>query len=428
MIIYDIKAREILDSRGNPTIESEVLLQSGTVGDAKVPSGASTGEKEAVELRDKDMSRYNGKGVLIAVNNINTQIAQALKDASPFNQNQIDKIMIKLDGTANKANLGANATLAVSLAVARAAAQEIGIPLYRYIGGLSASRLPIPCLNVINGGKHAENNIDFQEFMIAPHNAPNFKSALRMGIETFHRLKEILNKKGYCTAVGDEGGFAPNLKSNEEAIEIILEAINKAGYNPGEDISLCLDPATSELWEENGYHFFKSTKEKKSPEEMISLWSAWARQYPILSIEDAMSENDWNGWKMLTEELGNRIELVGDDLFCTNKTILTEGISKGIANSILIKPNQIGTLSETLATIHLATQYNYSIFISHRSGETEDPFIADLAVATNAGKIKAGSGCRSERISKFNRLLKIEEELGDQATFSGKTSFKNARM
>lgn len=425
MFIESVKAREIIDSRGNPTVEAVVELECGVVANAMVPSGASTGEKEAVELRDKDPKRYNGKGVLNAVKNVNEKIQPALLGVPADAQRKIDSIMLKLDGTNNKATLGANAILAVSLATARAAAMALGVPLYRYLGGVNACTLPVPCMNVINGGRHADNNVDFQEFMIAPHNAPDFATAIRMGAETFHALKAVLSKKGLATAVGDEGGFAPNLKSNEEAVETILEAITKAGYKPGEDISICLDPAASELWDNGSYLFFKS-KIKKSSEEMVEHWVDWANKYPILSLEDGMGENDRKGWKLLTEKLGKKIELVGDDLFCTNPSILAEGIRDGVANSILVKVNQVGSLTETLDAIELAGKNAYGYMISHRSGETEDTTIADLAVATASGKIKTGSACRSERIAKFNRLIAIEDELGADAKFAGKKAFKNA--
>ena len=423
MQIRDIIAAEILDSRGNPTIEAQVTLEDGTVGRALVPSGASTGEKEAVELRDDDPKRYGGKGVLKAVENANTQLAPALIGMDVTQQRAIDLTMLDIDGTPNKAKMGANAILAISLAVAHTAANYLKQPLYRYLGGTNASLLPVPCMNVINGGVHADNTVDFQEFMIAPHNAPNFAEAIRMGAETFHALKSLLKKKGLSTGVGDEGGFAPDLKSNEDAVEFILEAIVLAGYRPGEDISLCLDPAVSELWRDDKYLFFKSDQSTKTPEEMVELWSSWARQYPIVSLEDGMGENDWEGWKMLTEAIGDRVELVGDDLFCTNPTILAEGIEKGVGNSILIKVNQIGSLTETLDTIELAQKHNYKCFVSHRSGETEDTTIADLVVAVGAGQIKTGSGCRGERIAKFNQLLRIERQLGKSARFAGKSVF-----
>ena len=424
MLITGIKAQEILDSRGNPTVEATVVLENGTTGTAIVPSGASTGEKEAVELRDGDSKRYGGKGVLKAVGNINGALASAIVGLDVTEQRQIDKKMIELDGTPNKSKFGANATLAVSLAVARAAATSLRTPLYRYLGGSNASLLPVPCLNVINGGRHADNNVDFQEFMIAPHNATSFAESIRMGVETFHQLRSVLKGKGYNTGVGDEGGFAPNLRSNEEAVEVILEAITQAGYQPGDDIAICLDPATSEMWQDGKYVFFKSDRTVKNSEEMVSLWSSWCRQYPIVSLEDGMSEHDWEGWKMLTDKLGSTVELVGDDLFCTNPTILRQGIDKGIANAILIKVNQIGTLTETLDTIELAKQHSYKCFVSHRSGETEDTTIADLTVAVSAGQLKTGSGCRSERVAKFNQLLRIERQLGNQARFAGRAAFQ----
>ncbi len=421
--IARIEATEVLDSRGNPTVEATVTLEDGTQASAIVPSGASTGEREATELRDDDPRRYGGKGVRTAVANVEQKLAPALAGMDAGDQRAVDQRMIELDGTPNKSALGANAILAVSLAVAHAAAKSARLPLYRYLGGENATLLPVPCMNVINGGKHADNNVDFQEFMIAPHNAPSFTEAIRMGMETFHALKAILRKKNYATAVGDEGGFAPNLKSNVEAVEVILEAISQAGYRPGDDISLCLDPATSEMWDNGQYLFFKSDKSRKSSEEMVELWISWSRQYPIVLLEDGMAENDWSGWKLLTERLGSKVELVGDDLFCTNPKILSEGISKGIANAILIKLNQIGTLTETLDTIELARKNNYRCFISHRSGETEDTTIADLTVAVGAGHLKTGSGCRSERVAKFNRLLRIEKELGKAAQFAGRTAF-----
>ena len=426
MRIHCIDAHEVLDSRGNPTVEAEVTLECGVKATAIVPSGASTGEKEAVELRDGDKKRYNGKGVLTAVDNVKTKIAPALVGKDVTLQAEIDTLMIDLDGTPNKAKLGANAILAVSMAAAKAAAVAHDMPLYRYLGGVQATLLPVPCMNVINGGKHADNNVDFQEFMIAPHNAPTFAEAIRKGMETFHALKSILNKKGYSTGVGDEGGFAPNLKSNEEAVEVILEAITKAGYKPGTDISICLDPAASEMWEDGKYVLFKSDKSKKTSEEMVALWVSWVKQYPIVLIEDGMAENDWNGWKSLTTELGGKIELVGDDVFCTNPAIISKGIEGKIANSVLIKLNQIGSISETLEAINLAKRNNYYCFVSHRSGETEDTTIADLTVAVGAGHLKTGSGCRSERVAKFNQLLRIERELGPVARFAGKQAFKNA--
>jgi enolase len=424
MYIEEIIASEVLDSRGNPTVEARVLLMDGTEASAIVPSGASTGEKEAVELRDGDPKRYGGKGVLKAVENVNETLAPELVEMEVTEQRAIDQMMIEIDGTPNKATLGANATLAVSLAVAKAAAAYLGMPLYRYLGGANACVLPVPCMNVINGGKHADNTVDFQEFMVAPHNAPSFEEAIRMGMETFHALKSILHKKGLSTAVGDEGGFAPNLKSNDEAVEVILEAIEKAGYKPGDDISICLDPATSEMVKDGKYLFFKSTQELKTSEQMVELWTSWARQYPIISLEDGMGENDWDGWKALTESIGSTVQLVGDDLFCTNAAILAEGIKAGIANSVLVKVNQIGTLTETLDTIALAQKYQYTHMTSHRSGESEDTTIADLAVATSSGQIKTGSGCRGERVAKFNQLLRIERQLGRSAKFAGRSAFR----
>jgi enolase len=425
MRIKQVAAQEVLDSRGNPTVEALVVLDDGTTSAAIVPSGASTGEKEAVELRDGDPRRYGGKGVTKAVGSVNTRIAPAVVGMDVTDQRGIDRAMIDLDGTPNKARLGANAILAVSMAVARTAAKALGMPLFRYLGGANASLLPVPCLNVINGGQHADNNVDFQEFMIAPHNATTFADAIRMGVETFHALKKTLGARGYSTAVGDEGGFAPSLRSNEEAVEVILEGIGAAGYEPGRDISICLDPATSEMWKDGRYEFFKSDRSTKTSEEMVALWTSWAEKYPIVSLEDGMAENDWRGWELLTAELGPRIELVGDDLFCTNPKILAQGIERGIANSILIKLNQIGSVTETLETVELAGKNDYSYFISHRSGESEDTTIADLTVATSAGHIKTGSGCRSERIAKFNQLLRIERTLGAQARFAGRRAFKH---
>lgn len=424
MKITKVHAREVLDSRGNPTVEAEITINGEFTGRAISPSGASTGEKEAVELRDNDKTRYQGKGVSKAVSNVNTIIANALVGKEIFLQSDVDALMISLDGTPNKSNLGANGILAVSIAYAKASATFSKIPLYRQFRDESTYTMPVPCMNVINGGRHADNNIDFQEFMIAPHNAPNFKESIRMGEEVFHTLKEILKGKGYYTGVGDEGGFAPNLKSNEEAVDVILEAITKAGFTPGKDVSLCLDPATSEMWKDGSYEFFKSTKEQKTSEQMIELWQSWTAQYPIVLLEDGLGENDWKGWQKLTERLGSKVELVGDDIFCTNPKILQEGIQQKIANSVLIKLNQIGTVTETLETIDLAYQNNYNCFISHRSGETEDTTIADLTVAVGAGHLKTGSGCRSERVSKFNQLLRIEEELGSAAQFAGIKAFK----
>jgi len=424
MIIKQITAHEVFDSRGNPTIEAAVYLEDGTDGSAIVPSGASTGEREAVELRDGDEKRFGGKGVMKAVENVVSKIAPALIGKDAFDQRAIDRIMIELDGTSNKALLGANAILAVSIAVARASANALRMPLYRYLGGCNATLLPVPCMNVINGGKHADNTVDFQEFMIAPHHATSFGEAIRMGMETFHALKGILKKKGYSTGVGDEGGFAPDLKSNIEAVEVILEAIVKAGYKPGEDISICLDPATSEMWDNGQYLFFKSDKSRKTSAEMVAMWASWVRQFPIVLLEDGMAENDWTGWKTLTDELGGKVELVGDDIFCTNPEILAKGIEAGVANSILIKLNQIGTVTETLDTIDLANRSGYNCFISHRSGETEDTTIADLTVAVGAGHLKTGSGCRSERVAKYNQLLRIERQLGASARFVGRSAFK----
>lgn len=426
MKIKKIEAIEILDSRGNPTLEANLVLEDGTQARAMVPSGASTGEREACELRDGDKKRYGGKGVLKAVENVNKTIAKELEGKCFVSQRGLDYRMVELDGTTNKTKLGANAILSVSMAYARAIAQSSGIPLYQYLGGSNAYVLPVPCMNVINGGKHADNNVDFQEFMIAPHGAPSFTEAIRMGEEVFHALKGVLKAKGYSTGVGDEGGFAPDLKSNEEAVEVILEAISKAGYKPGEQVSICLDPASSELWEDGKYKMFKSTGKLISSDEMIKLWESWTSQYPIVLLEDGLAENDWEGWENLTRSLGQKVELVGDDIFCTNKNILTEGINRGVANSILIKLNQIGTVTETLETIELAYKNSYNCFVSHRSGETVDSFIADLTVGINAGHLKTGSGCRGERIEKFNQLMRIENQLGKAAHFAGKKAFKNA--
>ena len=423
--IVKIIGREILDSRGNPTVEADVYLANGSMGRAAVPSGASTGEQEAVELRDGDKSRYSGKGTLKAVSHINGEIATALVGKDAWQQSAIDKIMIDLDGTPNKARLGANAILAVSMAAARAAAAAQHTPLYRYLGGAGAVILPVPMMNIINGGAHADNSVDVQEFMIAPFGATKFSEALRMGVETFHTLKSVLKKKGYSTAVGDEGGFAPNLKSNEEAIESVLEAISQAGYKPGIDIGVCLDPAASEFYSNGKYVFKKSDKSARSSEQMVDYWANWVKQYPaIVSIEDGMSEEDWDGWKLMTDTLGKQIQLVGDDIFVTNPSIFQRGIDKGIANSILIKVNQIGTLSETLEAMSMATRANYTSVVSHRSGETEDPFIADLVVATGAGQIKTGSASRTDRIAKYNQLLRIEEQLGAAAQFLGRKAFR----
>jgi enolase len=426
MKITTVKAREVLDSRGNPTVEAEVTIEGKFTGRAISPSGASTGEKEAAELRDNDAGRYGGKGVLQAVHHVNTTIAKVLCGAEIESQQMADNLMIAADGTPNKSKLGANAIVATSIAFAKAAAAYHGIPLYRQLWQREKYMMPVPCMNVINGGRHADNNVDFQEFMIAPHNAASFKEAIRMGEETFHSLKSILKQKSYYTGVGDEGGFAPNLTSNEEAVEVILEAITKAGYTPGTDISLCLDPATSEMWDKGEYVFFKSTQQRKTADDMITLWQSWLQQYPIVLLEDGLGENDWQGWKKLTRQLGQKVELTGDDIFCTNPTILQQGIDEKIGNSVLIKLNQIGTVSETMETIRLAYAHNYNCFISHRSGETEDTTIADLTVAVGAGHLKTGSGCRSERVAKFNQLLRIEEELGSAATFAGLSTFKNA--
>ena len=426
MKIQKVEAIEILDSRGNPTVEVDIKLEDGTHARAMVPSGSSTGIREATELRDGDMKRYDGKGVLKAVNNVNTIIAKGLENESFESQRNLDHFLIDLDGTENKSNLGANAILGVSMAFARAKALSSNIPLYRYLGGSNAHVMPVPCMNVINGGKHSDNNIDFQEFMIAPHNATSFTESIRMGEEVFHSLKSVLNSKGLSTGVGDEGGFAPDLKSNDEAVEIILEAITKAGYAPGKDVSICLDPATSEMWEDGKYKFFKSTQKLVSSDDMIKMWESWVNQYPIVLLEDGLAENDWEGWENLTRILGSKTEIVGDDLFCTNKNILADGIDRGVANSILIKLNQIGTVTETLETIELAYKNSYNCFVSHRSGETVDTFIADLTVAINAGHLKTGSGCRGERVEKFNQLMRIERELGKTAVFAGKNAFKNA--
>ena len=419
--IVAIRAREVLDSRGNPTVEADVILESGALGRAIVPSGASTGEHEAVELRDGDKTHYLGKGVLQAVENVESVIAPELEGMDAANQRLIDHSMIALDGTPNKGKLGANAILAVSMAAARAVARTLEIPLYRYLGGVNSCILPTPMLNVLNGGAHADNNVDFQEFMIMPVGAEHFSEALRWAAETFHTLKSVLKKKGYNTAVGDEGGFAPSLKSNTEAVEVILEAIEQAGYKPGEQIALALDPASSEFYdkEKNKYVFKKSDKRELSSEELVDFWDGWIRQYPIVSLEDGLAEDDWAGWRTLTDKLGGRIQLVGDDLFVTNTKRLQRGIEEGVGNSILIKVNQIGTVTETLEAIELGLRYGYTSVISHRSGETEDTFIADLAVATGAGQIKTGSVSRTDRICKYNQLLRIEEELGSGATYLG---------
>jgi len=417
--ISDIHAREVLDSRGNPTVEAEVTLADGSKGRAIVPSGASTGEHEAVELRDADNQRYLGKGVLKAVENVNGEIADALANFEAADQRALDQKMIELDGTENKSRLGANAILAVSMAAARAAANCYELPLYRYLGGTAANVLPVPMMNILNGGAHADNNVDFQEFMVMPVGAESFSEALRWGVEVFHTLKGVLKKRSYNTAVGDEGGFAPSVKSNVEAIEVVLEAIQQAGYKPGEEIAIALDPAASEFYQDGKYVFKKSDKSSKSSEDMVRFWAKWVNDYPIVSLEDGLSEDDWDGWALLTKELGKKIQLVGDDLFVTNVDRLQEGIDKHVANSILIKVNQIGTVSETLDAIDLARRNGYTSVISHRSGETEDTFIADLAVATGAGQIKTGSGSRTDRIAKYNQLLRIEEELGCSARFLG---------
>ena len=422
-VITRVHAREILDSRGNPTVEAEVTLESGITGRAAVPSGASTGENEAVELRDGIKDRYLGRGVHLAVENVNKPITNVLVGMDAFDQVAIDQAMIDLDDTPNKSKLGANAILAVSLATARACANDLEIPLYRYIGGAGARTLPVPLMNIINGGAHADNNVDFQEFMIVPAGAPNFAEALRWGAEVFHTLKGVLKKRGYATAVGDEGGFAPSLKSNDEAIEVILEAITAAGYKPGEEIALALDPASSEYFSEGHYVFKKSDGRKLTSEQMVEYWVNWAKQFPIISIEDGLAENDWKGWSYLTAELGDTVQLVGDDLFVTNTEFLERGIEEIVANSILIKVNQIGTLTETLEAIEMARTSNYTAIISHRSGETEDSFIADLAVATNAGQIKTGSASRTDRIAKYNQLLRIEEELGRSSRYPGFEAF-----
>ena len=426
MEIVKVVGREILDSRGNPTVEADVHLADGTIGRAAVPSGASTGEHEAVELRDGDKKRYLGKGTRKAAENISAQISPALAGLDAADQTLIDRKMLSLDGTPNKAKLGANAILAVSMAAARASAESEMTPLYRYLGGVAARVLPVPMMNVINGGAHADSSVDLQEFMLAPIGASSFSEALRMGAETFHTLKGVLKKRGYSTAVGDEGGFAPSLKSNEEALEVLTEAISGAGYKPGEQIAIALDPASSEFYDKskNRYVFKKSDKSEKTSDQMVEFWANWVRQYPIVSIEDGMAEDDWDGWKALTDALGKKIQLVGDDLFVTNSERLQQGIDRGIGNSILVKVNQIGSVTETLEAMRLAASANYTAMVSHRSGETEDVFIADLAVATNAGQIKTGSASRTDRIAKYNQLLRIEEELGDSAVYLGKRAFR----
>jgi len=417
--IKKVKAREILDSRGNPTVEVDVVLDNGLIGRAAVPSGASTGTREAVELRDGDKKRYLGKGVLKAVENVNKIIAPGLIGKNPKKQKEIDYLMIKLDGTENKAKLGANAILGVSLATAKAASCDEGKSIYQYLGDKDAVRLPIPFLNILNGGKHADNNVDIQEFMIAPIGAPSFREALRYASEVYHTLKGILKSKGLSTSVGDEGGFAPNLSRNEEAIEVIIAAIEKAGYKPGKDVAIVLDPAASEFYQD-GKYLLKADKKSLSSEEMVDYYAGLVSKYPIISLEDGLAENDWDGWKILTKKLGEKIQLVGDDIFVTNPKILTEGIKQGIANAVLIKLNQIGTITETLETINLAKKSGYACMFSHRSGETEDSFLADITVATNAGQLKTGAPARSERLAKYNQLLRIEEELGDKAIFEGK--------
>ncbi len=419
MNISHIHARQVLDSRGNPTVEAEVTLAGGTKGRAIVPSGASTGEHEAVELRDGDKKRFLGKGVLKAVGNVNGEIAAALANFDAADQRALDQKMIALDGTATKSRLGANAILSVSMAAARAAAASYDMPLYRYLGGAAANTLPVPMMNILNGGAHADNNVDFQEFMVMPVGAPSFSEALRWGVEVFHTLKGVLKKRGYNTAVGDEGGFAPSVKSNVEAIEVVLEAIQQAGYKPGKEIAIALDPAASEFYQDGKYVFKKSDKSTKTSDDMVRFWAKWVNDYPIVSLEDGLSEDDWDGWQNLTKELGGKIQLVGDDIFVTNIQIFAKGIEKGIANSILIKLNQIGTVSETLDAIDLGRRNGYTSVISHRSGETEDTFIADFAVATGVGQIKTGSASRTDRISKYNQLLRIEEQLGAAAQFLG---------
>ena len=423
--IKNVRAREILDSRGNPTVEVDVRLESGIVGRAAVPSGASTGEHEAVELRDAHPARYLGKGVRQAVENVNTTISEQLVGSDVVDQTAIDQTLIDLDGTPNKGRLGANAILGVSLAVAKAAANNLGLPLYRYIGGANAKQLPLPMMNILNGGSHADNNVDIQEFMIMPTGADSFSEALRMGVEIFHNLKTVLRERNYNTAVGDEGGFAPNLGSNEEALQIIVEGIERANYTPGSDVLLALDPASSEFYNDGTYRLQAEVKPDKSSEEMVDFYATLAEKYPIISIEDGLAENDWDGWEMLTRAIGDKVQLVGDDLFVTNTNRLQRGIDQGIGNSILIKLNQIGTLTETLNAIELAKRSNYTAVISHRSGETEDTTISDVAVATNVGQIKTGSLCRTDRTCKYNQLLRIEEELGEQALFGGEDIFYN---
>jgi enolase len=429
--IVDIYGREILDSRGNPTVEVEVQLEDGSIGRAGVPSGASTGAFEACELRDGDKGRYLGKGVQKAVDNVNEEIAGEIVGLDALDQVTVDKTMIEMDGTPNKSKLGANAILGVSMAVAKAAATSLGLPLYRYLGGVNAKQLPVPMMNILNGGKHADNSVDLQEFMVMPVGAESFSECLRWGAEIFHALKKVLKDKGYGTAVGDEGGYAPNLKSNQEALDVIMSAIQAAGFKPGEDIKIAMDPASAELWdeakkkgEEGKYYFWKSNM-MKTPKEMVDFWADLANNYPIISIEDGMAEEDWDGWKLLTERLGNKIQLVGDDLFVTNTERLSKGIKLGVANAILIKVNQIGTLTETLDAIEMAKQAGYTAIVSHRSGETEDATIADIAVATNAGQIKTGAPSRTDRVAKYNQLLRIEDLLGDEAIYPGLKAFYN---
>ena len=428
MKVRSIDALEVLDSRGNPTVAASVHLEDGVSATALVPSGASTGEREAVELRDGDASRYGGKGVRNAVAHVRGEISDALVGVDVTDQRALDQQLIELDGTPNKARLGANAILGVSMAAARAAAAATGQPLYARLAAGRDPSLPVPCLNVINGGRHADNTIDFQEFQIAPHNAASFAEGLRMAAETFHALQAILKAEGKSTGVGDEGGFAPDLGENSDAVDYILRAIEKAGYRPGDDIVLCLDPATSEMWKDGGYTFFKSDRRSMKTAEMVDLWSEWVARYPIVLIEDALAENDWDGWKTLTDALGDRVELVGDDIFCTNPQILQKAIDRGIGNSILIKLNQIGTVTETLECVQLAQSNGYGVYVSHRSGETEDTFIADLAVATGCGHIKTGSACRGERTAKFNRLLEIEYELGGEVPYAGLAGFRQAAI
>ncbi len=422
--IEDVYAREILDSRGNPTIEVEVVLEDGSFGSAAVPSGASTGELEAIELRDGDKNRYSGKGVLKAVQNVNDIIADEVIGLDATDQVYIDQLMIELDGTPNKGKLGANAILGVSMAVAKAAAESVALPLYQYLGGVNAKLLPVPMMNILNGGKHADNNVDVQEYMITPAGAPNFHEALRMASEVFHSLKKVLTAHNYNTAVGDEGGFAPDLKSNEEALQLIVQAIEKAGYKPGEEVFICIDPASSEFYDkEKGLYILSSEKKELTAKEMVDYYAAWLKKYPIVSLEDGLAEDDWAGWKILTDTLGSRVQLVGDDIFVTNTDLIARGIREGIANSVLIKLNQIGTVTETLDAMELAHKARYTTVVSHRSGETADSTIADLVVATNGGQIKSGSLSRSDRLAKYNQLLRIEDMLGDSAKFLGKATF-----